>query len=580
MVADNESRRTPPSRAELRATEGLSASLSLDRAEVLRWKDEHPLRLVAAALVDMRRPAKRGDIGEILSPEIIPSDEWERWWSRIQPTLKGSPHFSQNSRHEIRFRGKPSEIESAREPARRREPVSNAPRAQDDRPRAAPSRSSALRLVDWITWVQSDEDAPTPALAPPNGLAEYLRQQPAVLVPKTIDRLSDAIVEKFLNTNQSSRPSPGSWLDLLLASLDRWVDLIDKGDVSISDTVGFYTRLSAALGAEACESLVKPLVSYTSADVNNAGIMADAILASSNKSPSETQVLLGSLHKALGEPARKVLWQRLITSDSGQISNWLNNRWRTIPADAEKEEVALSLIVASKDANLIGNLDALLSGDWDFADSERRQHLFNPILFGWIMHGVLMPGCRRILLELAKQVGENGASATNSLMSAFEEFIAAAAKDRLKRQGDAYENKLAIEGGRLRDTEAELENTITRLTFLQRENRTERTEATLEITRDAIIVLGDALQELATSDVPRSRETGNLESKIVLALSTLATKPFGKIGEVAPFDPKIHQADYPPEIETPVKVVAPGLRYSRGEDASAIVVRMKVQRET
>ena len=388
VAADNESRTSSSSRV-LRESEGLEASLIRDPSEVLGWKDENPLRLVAAALLDIRGAAKRGDIGAKLAPEIISPDEWDRWWSRTQPMIKDSRHFSQNSRNEIRLRArvKPSEIESAREPARRSEPVANAPGAQDDKPRAAPSRSSALRLVDWINWAQSDDEyASIPRGIPPEGLAAYLRQQPAVLVPKTIDRLSDAIVEKILNTNPSSRPSPESWLDLLLASLDRWVDLIDKGDVSISDTIGFYTRLSASLGAKACQSLVKPLASYTSADANNASVMADAILASSNKAPSETQALLGSLHRALGEPARKKLWQRLITSDSGQISDWLNNRWRTIPAAEEKAEVAMSLIIASKDADRIGNLDRLLSGEWDFANNEQRQHLFNPILFGCQSH--------------------------------------------------------------------------------------------------------------------------------------------------------------------------------------------------
>ena len=577
MAEANESRASS-SRARLRETEGLEACLSRDPNEVLRWKDENPLRLVAAALVDIGRPAKRAAIGEKLSPAVISPDEWDRWWSRIQPTLKESRHFSQDASHAIRLRAtKPSEIE----PASRSEPVAASPKTRDDKPRAAPSRSSALRLVDWIDWAQSDDEyVSIPRGIPPEGLAAYLRKQPAVLVPKTIDRLSDAIVEKILNANPSSRPSPGSWLDLLLASLDRWVDLVDRGDVSISDTIGFYTRLSAALGAEACQSLVKPLASYTSANVNNASVMADAILASSNRAPSETQALLGSLHNALGEPARKALWQRLITSDSGQISSWLSNRWRTIPAATEKAEVATSLIMMSQDTGIIGNMDSLLSGEWDFADGEQRQHLFNPILFGWFMHSEMMPGCRRVLRELAEQVGKNGASATDSLMRDFEEFIAVAAKDRLKRQGDDYENKLAVERGRLRDTEAELEGATTQLTFLQRENRTKRTAATLEITRDAIIVLGDALQGLAVSDVPRSREIGNLESKIVLALLTLGTSPFGEIGEIAPFDPKIHQADYPPEIETPVKIVAPGMRYSRGNSVSVTVVPMKVQRET
>ena len=572
MAEANESRASS-SRANLRETEGLEAILSRDPNEVLRWKNENPLRLVAAALVDIRRPAKKADIGEKLSPAVISPDEWDRWWSRIQPTLKESRHFSQDARYAIRLRAKPSEIE----PASRSEPVAASPKTRDDKPRAAPSRSSALRLVDWIDWAQSDEGGSAPRGVPPDGLAAYLRKQPAILVPTSASRLSRAIDEKILAVTPSSRPSPEAWIDLLSISLDRCADLPADRRAPMAETVVFCARLTDELGTSACRNIIASLAKCATLNAEN---MANAILISANRASRETASLLQNLNNSLGEPARKDMWRCLIKSYSGQISDWLNNCWRNIPAAEEKAEVALNLIIASKDAALIGNLDSLLSGEWDFADSERRQHLFNPILFGWFMRRELMPGCRRVLRELAEQVGKNGASATVSLMRDFEEFIAVASKDRLQRQGDDYENKLAVERGRLRDTEAELENTTTRLTFLQRENRTKRTVATLEITRDAIIVLGDALQGLATSDIPKSREVGNLESKIVLALSTLDTKPFGEIGEVTPYNPEIHETDHPPEIETPVKVMAPGLIYSRGDDTSAIVVPMNVQRET
>ena len=606
--------------ARLRETEGLDASLFRDPREALRWKDENPLRLVAAALVDMRGRAAKKDIQVRVVPDIVALEDWENWWKVVQPAIRGSQHFDYNPRSGTRLRGtKPSDIEA----------VALGELSAKSRKTGGASKSTTSPSTRWIMWVQSDAPLPIPRGTPPPDFPEFLNQQPGVLIPTAVDRLREGVEERILNAGQAPKTS-GVWIESLSVALRRWVETTKPPETSVAETVtlamrlsgvleprdsyslikwllpsvsesakasspslesiaevvGMAARLCDKLGTDGSGSLIKWFVAYMSESAENIAVMANAILINSRQTPRETASLLQNLHDSLGGPARKDLWRRLITSDSGQINDWLNNRWRTIPTANEKAEVAASLIMASQDADLMGNLDALLSGEWDFADGEQRQHLFNPILFGWFMHSELMPGCRRVLRELAERVGENGAtpreyaaSATDSLMRDFEEFIAVAARDRLKRQSNDYENRLAVERGRLRDTEAELEGSTTQLAFLQRENRTKRTVATLEITSDAIIVLGDALQGLAASDIPKSREVGNLESKIVLALSALDTRPFGEIGEIAPFDPKIHQSDYPPEIETPVKVVAPGLRYSRGNDASAIVVPMKVQRE-
>ena len=594
MVSDRESRTAPTSRAQLRATEGLSASLLQDREEVLRWKDENPLRLVAAAILDVPRNemkvgrATKKSIGEQLVPAVLDTPrEWENLWDKIRPALGDSPHFdydSENPRNGIRRRSNPSDIppvslSEIAPPARTNRGDKTAPSPSD-----SASRPPGLRVVEWINWAQSERDVSAPRGIPPEGLAAYLRQQPAAVIPTTIGKLSGAIVEKIINATPSSRPSPGAWIDLLAASLDRWAELPDDGRVSALEIIRFYARLTESLGEGVCQNLVKSLANYTSANADNAGVMASAMLMNSSDSSSATTPILEKIHALLGEPARIILWRNLITSHSGQISGWLNNRWRNIPSAVEKSKVATSLLMASRDDDLIGKVDSLLSGAWDFADAaEERRHLFNPILLGYLTRRALTPQCGRVLRDIAERVGENGAaqpeSAAGSLMPAFEWLIDVGAKDKLKRQSDDYENKLAIERGRLRDAEGELERTTTHLEFLQSENRTKRTVAILEVTRDAIIVLGDALQGLATSGVPKTREVGNLESKIVLALSTLNARTFGEVGEVAPFDPEIHQADQPPEISTPVKIVAPGLRYSRGTNVSVTVVPMKVHQE-
>ena len=555
MAADNESRTSSPSRAAtLRATEGLAASLRDNRAEVLRWKDEHPLRLVAAALLDMRRPAKKSDIGAKLAPEIISPDEWERWWSRIQPTMKESPHFSQNPRHEIRLRGKPSEIESPREPARRSEPVSNAPRAQDDKPRAAPSRSTALRLVDWITWVQSDEDGSTPALAPPNGLAAYLRRQPAILVPTSISKLSGAIEEKFLSATQSSRPSAEAWIDLLATSLDRCADLPADRLAPMSETVAFCARLTAELGANACQDITESLAKWTSASAENVETMANAILTSARRAPSETASLLQNLHDSLGVSSRKKLWTSLVTSDVGQVSDWLIGRWMRMMRDAEKSDMVSALILHSSDFDYVAHLNYLLNDERNGDDAPA--HLFNPILMSWFLHRYMMPRIVQSQRERIQELREEN----ERLRAEHRQEIAE--KDRLISESDASLER----AGKLER-------------YLQGELRDAAHSATLSAGRDAVMILGGLLQDLESYRASQSGEYPSVKSRIELALLALGVKPFGEIGKIVPFESGVHEVNPPAMAGTPVRITAPGLAYFKDVETPQTIIRIQAQVE-
>ena len=509
-MAEASESRAPMSRAELRRTEGLAASLRRDRAEVLRWKDENPLRLVAAALVDVeRRAAKRADIREKLAPEIISPDEWDRWWSRIQPTMKESRHFSQDARHAIRLRARPSEIE----PAIRIEPVSNSPKAQEVKLRVVSPKSPQHRLVEWITWAQSDEYGSAPGGVPPDVLVMYLRQQPSVLVPTTVSSLSRAIDEKILSVTPSSRPlSLDAWLDLLAMSLARCADLPADRRAPMVETVGFCARLTNELGTNVCKNVIESLAKWTSASAENVLDMADAILINSRQTPHETGNLLQQLHDSLGGSARKALWMRLVTSDAGQVSDWLIVRWLRIMRDAEKSDMVSDLLPFSRVA--------------------------------------------RILKERIKELREEN----ERLMAEHRREITE--KDRL-----------------ISDTESELERAGSLEVYLRGELRKAVNIAALSFTRDAILILGETLQDLSISSLASHQEIRDAKARITLSLLTLGAKPFGEIGESVPFDSSIHQASQSLISGAPVTVAAPGLAYFKNVDTPQTMVKMKVKAE-
>lgn len=579
MVSDRESRTAPPSsRAILRETEGLSASLLQDREEVLRWKDENPLRLVAAALVDINGRAARKDIQERIVPELVPSEDWENWWKIVQPAVRDSQSFDYHARNGTRLKGTaiPSAMES---------PAFSELSAASRKKSGAKKQSAPAVRIDWVTWVQSDETLAIPAGNLPPGLSEILREQPALLVPRAIARVSAGIEERVLGAKKPPKTS-GDWVNALSAALSRWLELhpdaaLDSAEFSIAGIVGMTRRLYAVLDKPSdCKSLFQWLADYTSADAQNAGVMANAILIASSAAPSETTTLLEEIDILLSEPDRKELWQNLITAGMRQSNGWLNNRWLSIPSDSEKAEIVSNLLMLARDADSIGDLDGLLSDMWNTPETARRAHLFNPILMGWILHRELMPKAEGVLQKFAEEIG-NGNSQTpeNPIMRQWQETVKAASQNEIdclraehRREMDEKERLISV-------GESELERAGRRERHLQGELRDAAFVKGVRFNGDAIIILGQSIQWLSTSPIASHEDVTEVKDKIIFALSKLGAKPFGEVGKVVPFEPGVHEAHPSPVAGTLVKITGPGVEYIKDVDTPQMMVKIKVQVE-
>ena len=592
MAAENESRRTMSS-ARLRETEGLDSFIIRDPREVLRWKDENPLRLVAAAMVDMRGRAAKKDIQVRVVPDIVALEDWENWWKVVQPAIRGSQHFDYNPRSGTRLRGtKPSDIEAVA--------LGDLSAKSRKTGGASKSTSAQTRLIDWITWTQADAPLPIPSRGtPPADLPNYLRQQPAALVPTAVSRLLGGIEERVLGASQPPKTSD-EWVKSLAASLSRWLEIrpaalpgdLDVSpnslDFSLSEIVGMTMRLSDALEPGDCESLFRWFADYTSSDIQNAKIAADAILSSSRAAPSEATTLFEQVHRLLGEPARKALWQRLITSDSGQISSWLSNRWRNMPSDSEKGEIVSSLIVSARDSDSIGDLDSLLSDMWNMAESNLRAHLFNPILMGWILHREMMPKVESVLRKFAEEIGNDdgrthesaeGLSHENPIMRQWIETVKAASQNKIGRLRAEHQREIAEKDRLLSVAESEIERVDKGKTYFQEKLREAASSTSLRFNRDAIVMLGEWFRDLSESPLASHPDTRGVQEKIKLALLALGAEPFGQVGEVVPFDLISHEADPPPPQGSHVKIIAPGVAHVRDEYTPRTMVKVRVKVE-
>ena len=548
MVIDRESRTAPtPTRSQLRATEGLAASLLRDRQEVLSWKDDNPLRLVAAAVVDVNGRAVRKDIQGRIVPEVVPSEDWENWWKVVQPAVRDSDSFDYHARNGTRLKGTaPSAVES---------PTLGALSAASRKTSSARKTTAppAVR-IDWIDWVESD--APIPTGAPPDSLASYLSRQHPAIVPTSVAKLRGEIRARILDAASPPKTS-GIWVNYLAASLNRWSETGGLPRESVAGIVGLTARLVGKVGAGDCQSLIALLAKYASSGAENVADMADAVLIAARETPSGTASVLQKLHDSLGEPARKALWMRLATSDAGQVSDWLIGRWMRMMRDAEKADMVSALTLSAFGGDYTSNLGSLLSANRNLAqDDEASVHMFNPILMSWFLHRDMMPRVVQTLKERVNELGEEN------------ERLRAEHRDEIDEK-----NRL------LSVAQTNLERAARGEKHLQGELQKTGNAIALSFSRNAIVILGEVLQQLSTLASMSPREIESVKARITLALMSLGAEPFGKIGEVVLFDSSVHATDSPPVTGTPVIVSVPGVAFFENENTPNMMVKTKVQVE-
>ena len=664
---------------------GLKANLADNREETLRWVEDAPLRLVAAALLDApRRTAKVGELRETLTAEVIESGSWNRWWNVVRPGLVGSPrHFSYPKNKPIRLRNTnlaeidSSSLDELRVSARASKngatktsvaaeaTTANASASAGETGESAAPTPDIAGLGGWVLWVQADngEEQPLPKSVPPAQLPTVLSKQPKALAGRAISRIASGIEQRVVESNNPSDKTTKSWQDALIAALNRLSGVPDQQDAAIKEAVLITARVVDKYRRSEFQDVVAWMAAYTSVGESAVKTMSDAILNASRISPQGADALLGRLSKALNSPVRKSLWLELMQSglttrrDESLLHKWLGMlkaeeradaityllgavqggesvkvvdsalraEWERAGAEQRArlaDAVALSwqlrrdepsqngiylngakptaqmgtwlkaldagdrydvishLIRAGGDAGMIEAIGPVLEREWKIADDDQRHRLFDAVALGWALHGGLRSKALEVMREALLELVGNGAAGQDSRLSELAGVVGEAAQARVDRVREEKDRELAEKDRDLVEKDRELESANGLNRLLQgeiRQNRQDTESETMEITRDAIIVLGITLQELATSPSVESNEISDVKSRITLALSTLGVKSFGEIGETVAFDSRIHEADYPPVHGDPVKVIAPGIQYTRRKDNPLNLVKMQVK---
>ena len=563
---------SPDSPASLTPPEGLKASLTEDQESTLRWVDEAPLRLVAAVLVDSkRRTAKVADIRSALTPGIIESEDWNKWWRVVQVGLRESRYFSYSPRQPIRLRThNPAEVDSytldqLRTASRKSQ---NRPTISEERLASSPSISG---LGGWILWVLADEEEPMPRSLPSDDFVLFLKRMPESVAQRALSRLSLGIEQRLVDAKQDpADTSVKAWESAFVAALNRWSELSYSPDVSIQGIVALVVRVLEARHSAVFQDVSQWIATYAAKRNSDTEAISDALLSVSAVAPTGTENLLGRLSGQLDSSTKVALWRQLISSGLRRADIPPIGQWVRILDMEDKVDVFIALLTTTNDESSITRIGDLLEAEWKRADSKQYYKLFNAVAVAWALHQQSVPVSKEAMLEAA---GDGELEDEASLLSEWRSIINTLSE---KERDRSEQRKTELER-QLKDTKSELDRAERRIRLLRGENRSKRRSAEIEITRDAITVLGFALQDLATAS--KSQILDDTEAKIILALSTLGAKPFGSVGALAKFDPALHEATPTPVTGTPVRIVAPGLAYSRRSDTPAIFMKSLAQEE-
>ena len=562
---DSSASPTPP-------PEGLKASLAKDRESTLRWVDEAPLRLVAAALVDSNRTtAKVADIRSALTPSIIKSEDWNKWWNVVRAGLRESRYFSYAPREPIRLRTRnPAEVDSYT-----LDQLRAASRQAQSRPSISVEMSvpspGISGLGGWILWALADEEEPMPRSVPSDDFVLFLQRMPESVAPTALSSLMSGIEQRLVDANQKlADTSVKAWESAFVAALNRWAELSYSTEVSIQGIVALIVRVLEARHSAAFQDVAEWIAAYAARSTSDAEAISNALLSVSTVAPIGTENLLRRLSGQLDSSTKVTLWRQLISNGLRRTDMLPIGQWMRILNLEDKVDVFVALLTTIYDESSIARIGDLLEAEWKQVDSKQHYKLFDAVAVAWALHCQSVPVSKKAMLEAA---GDGEREDEASLLSEWRSIVSSLSEKERNRS----EQREAELEQQLKDTKSELDRAGRQIRFLQGENRSKRRSAEIEITRDAITVLGFASQDLATA--PKSQILDDTEARVILALSTLGAKPFGSVGALVKFDPALHEATPTPVTGTPVRIVAPGLTYSRRSDTPTIFMKSLAQEE-
>jgi hypothetical protein len=522
------------------------------------WATEAPLKLVAWALDSLGRTARSTEIkGQLEGNFVRNSDSewktWKNWWDRVLPAIKQSHNFNVRKGSEITLMSRVADV-----PA---EPWDTLPGP------VKKAKTKAPTVTDWKRWMLSDDASPPPGPRPTKPVCNALAKLPAKDIALALHRIMEGAAELLESGSPSSQVAAG-WAEAVSRAFLRWHEISETN--SLDDwarQVGTILTRLALVGAPGNHpaELLLSLGSLAPQPESWRQDFVQGMWQALQEYGGSVQDLYRAASAQLRPVGRASLAQELAI---GALSaTWSTVKHSELDRMLEDlptiEQVSLFRDLTVRAANGDAPRGAVLdyvAGSLHMAGLPEPTERLNLLAMASLL---LSDGSGEAVNKTAEQVSAALSGAADeqqtgpvwpALLSGARQHIAdlrAQHAHELEEQRVSHENQLE-------EMRWEVEQLNRRVEGLRALIAEGREESRMDIRQDMLLVMAETLQSLPEwADNPEAL-VKNVEAKLGLALGAGGAERLGTLGEIVPFDPRLHKSAKPIAIDSQVRVGVPG----------------------
>lgn len=526
--------------------------------EVKLWVTNAPLKLVAAALADIRSMAKSGILKERLEGLVLEvGEKWNPWWDRVRPAVGDSRYFrtDRNKNGAIAAIGLAPGYYAEDVPA---EPL-------PPKPARVPKKRAAT-LTDWKKWLLSEATGPPPGRFPTKPVSNALARWPSKTIGQVLRGAIQGAEECIESGSASARDAAG-WLEAVSRATLRWrectgpnsadglTERTGKLAVQLAQVAGYDKgvghwllqagALSGQLDAWRREFTIGMWgVFQDSRDGAGDLLMASyAYLGQQGQTYLAVEIALAAFRGNGPAPRHSQLDRLLDMLPARKRVQVVHNLiLRSSDDDIPKEKVLDYLANSRHAAKLTVSserLDTLTLAAIKLSEGQDQV--------------TDLASCE-IREALASSSCDKHGPAWRSLLSDGHKLIS----EIIERNADEVKSQRLTYDAKLEDMRCKEERLQSRVDDLRAEIAAGRETSRLDILEDVLTVIGEAIQSLRQRKDNPEGNLRDIEASLTLALRAGGAEEFGTVGEPAEYDPRFHQSDEQIPIESPVQVSAPG----------------------
>ena len=541
--------------------DGLESRLWHNAAVTEAWAKEAPLKLLAAALVDIGESATTPRLRERLEDLVLANvgKRWNSWWEPVKSNFGDSKHFTvkKNKKGSFEAVSLANGVNVDDVPA--------GPLKAKPKPAKAPVKKSAT-TKDWEQWLAGKTNGAAPGNRPNKSVFKLLSKwKDEVTASTSLSRVLEGASE-WMASGSSSAQVATSWLEAVARASIRLREFSES-------------QANTAVAVETGATLVK-LVRITGHDRGSLEWLTRAceldrrpdewrmatlagIWATIRESAEAGTALLRVMSGPWGRQGQSTLVLDIVmvalkTDRSPQRNVYIDNLLHNIP-EPERVHALHSLIIRSstgeapKDetSDYVANSRHVSSAP----DAEDQLGL-------WIMASMLLSDGRGQVVEQASEGMARAITLTGAGHTGFwgllrglryrDKELAANHAREIDGQRQDYEAKL-------RESQREQERLTDLVKSYAARAASTREESKLDVRSGILTAIGEILEIGYRPGRVAEDKLSDVLQTLVLALRAGEAEPLGEVGDIVSYDPDIHQAKTPISVGASACLLSPGV---------------------